>query len=261
MHTAECEGIEETGALLAEACAARVVSVEPIAGSHNVKAVVETGRYGEKIVVCGAPNCRAGMLSVYVPLGKKVDPRRRERRHAGQRRGTRHQSRHAGILELTDGIDSAARPTASSRSTTSPSRTARICGATTAWRAKWRPSLRQPLRDPVQPSLVPHGAGAHRRRDRRSGPLPAIQRAGVRQRHRAAVAAVAAVPAHRHRPEPHQQHRGHDQLHHVRTGAAHARLRSRPAARRYHLRSPRARRRILPALERAGLHARARRTW
>ncbi|HVN06742.1 MAG TPA: phenylalanine--tRNA ligase subunit beta [Bryobacteraceae bacterium] len=72
MRTAECEGIEETGALLADAVIARVTSVEPIAGAHNVKATVETGRYGQKVVICGAPNCRAGMLSAYVPIGKKV---------------------------------------------------------------------------------------------------------------------------------------------------------------------------------------------
>src|SRR5450755_2346388 len=72
MRTAECEGIQETGALLAQASTARVVSVEPIPGSHNVKAVVETARYGEKQVVCGAPNCRPGMVTAYVPIGKKV---------------------------------------------------------------------------------------------------------------------------------------------------------------------------------------------
>jgi len=72
MKTAECEGIEEVGGFLAEASAARVDAVEPIADSHNVKAVVRTERYGERIVVCGAPNCRAGMTTVYIPLGKKV---------------------------------------------------------------------------------------------------------------------------------------------------------------------------------------------
>ena len=72
MRTAECEGIEETGALLDGASAARVVMVEPIAGSHNAKAVVETARYGERTVVCGAPNCRAGMWTVWVPIGKKM---------------------------------------------------------------------------------------------------------------------------------------------------------------------------------------------
>ena len=72
MKTAECEGIEAAGELLAQACAARVASVEPIPGSHNVKAVVETGKFGNKTVVCGAPNCRAGMFTVYVPIGKKI---------------------------------------------------------------------------------------------------------------------------------------------------------------------------------------------
>jgi len=71
MKTAECEGIEEVGALLAGASTAKVLSLEPIAGGHNVKAVVETERYGVKTVVCGAPNCRAGVTTVYVPLGIK----------------------------------------------------------------------------------------------------------------------------------------------------------------------------------------------
>ncbi len=73
MKTAECEGLEEVGAVLAQASVARVVSVEPIAGSdHNSKAVVETARYGTKTVVCGAPNCRPGLLTAYVPAGVKV---------------------------------------------------------------------------------------------------------------------------------------------------------------------------------------------
>src|SRR5690349_4505981 len=72
MKTAECEGIENTGALLASAVPARVEAVEPIAGSHNVRATVATERYGRKTVVCGAPNCRPGITSVYVPLGVKT---------------------------------------------------------------------------------------------------------------------------------------------------------------------------------------------
>ncbi|MDP9052838.1 MAG: phenylalanine--tRNA ligase subunit beta [Acidobacteriota bacterium] len=72
MKTAECEGVETSGALLEGAVAATVETVEPIEGSHNVKAVIDAGRYGHKTVVCGAPNCRAGLRTVYVPLGKKV---------------------------------------------------------------------------------------------------------------------------------------------------------------------------------------------
>ena len=57
---------------LGEACPARVESVEAIAGSHNVKAVVDAGALGTKTVVCGAPNCRPGLMTAYVPLEKKV---------------------------------------------------------------------------------------------------------------------------------------------------------------------------------------------
>jgi phenylalanyl-tRNA synthetase beta chain len=71
MKTAECEGIEAVGALLADACAARVLEVEPL-GGHNVKAVVDTGRFGIRTVVCGAPNCRPGVVTAYVPIGRKV---------------------------------------------------------------------------------------------------------------------------------------------------------------------------------------------
>ena len=72
MRTAECGGIESTGELLDQACAACIESIEAIPGSHNVKALVHTGRYGDKVVVCGAPNCRPRMVSAYVPIGEKV---------------------------------------------------------------------------------------------------------------------------------------------------------------------------------------------
>lgn len=71
MKTAECEGIENVGELLGQAVSARVLGVEEIAGSHNRKAVVGTAKYGPKVIVCGAPNCVAGMTTAYVPLPPK----------------------------------------------------------------------------------------------------------------------------------------------------------------------------------------------
>ncbi|HWZ30580.1 MAG TPA: phenylalanine--tRNA ligase subunit beta [Bryobacteraceae bacterium] len=71
IKTAECEGVEEIGAALAGASEALVVVVEPMGASHNRRAVVETIRYGQKTVVCGAPDCRVGMRTVYLQLGKK----------------------------------------------------------------------------------------------------------------------------------------------------------------------------------------------
>lgn len=72
MKTAECEGLEDVGALLKDACPAQVISVVPIGDSHNRLARVNTTQYGEKTVVCGAPNCRPGLWTVYVPIGKKM---------------------------------------------------------------------------------------------------------------------------------------------------------------------------------------------
>jgi phenylalanyl-tRNA synthetase beta chain len=48
MKTAECEGLEQVGAKLAEASVARVKDVQRIAQSHNQIVVVETARYGTK---------------------------------------------------------------------------------------------------------------------------------------------------------------------------------------------------------------------
>jgi phenylalanyl-tRNA synthetase beta chain len=72
VKTAESEGVHEFGEHLSKVCAALVISSEPIEGSKNAKAVVDTGRYGTKTVVCGAPNCRAGIVTAYVPAGTRL---------------------------------------------------------------------------------------------------------------------------------------------------------------------------------------------
>ena len=72
MKTAECEAIEPAGALLAGAVLARVETAEPIGAGHNVKAVVDLGPLGRKTVVCGAPNCRPGVTTVWAPVGTKL---------------------------------------------------------------------------------------------------------------------------------------------------------------------------------------------
>jgi phenylalanyl-tRNA synthetase beta chain len=105
MKTAECEGVETVGQLLAEAVAATIESVSSIEAGHNVKAIVDAGRYGRKTVVCGAPNCRAGLRTVYVPLGRKMvsgvesDGMLASPAELGINRD------NAGIVELRDGED------------------------------------------------------------------------------------------------------------------------------------------------------------
>ena len=154
MRTAECEGIEGTGALLAQACAARIASVEPIAGGHNVKAVVETGEYGDRVVVCGAPNCRAGMFSVYVPIGKKVisgiesDGMLASGAELGINRDD------AGIIELAGDLAGCAPDSIIEIDNKSITHRPDLWGHFGMAR-EVAAILRQPLRDPVEPSLVP----------------------------------------------------------------------------------------------------------
>ena len=96
MKTAECEGIEIAGELLDRARAARVETVEPIAGTHLVVATVDAGPV--------RPQDR-GLRRAQLPArhGDRLrshrqegHPRRGKRRHAGQRRGAGHQPRPFG---------------------------------------------------------------------------------------------------------------------------------------------------------------------
>jgi phenylalanyl-tRNA synthetase beta chain len=158
MRTAECEGIEETGALLAQACSARIVSVEPIPGSHNVKAAVETALYGGKVVVCGAPNCRPGMLTAYVPIGKKVV-------NGVESDGMLASGAELGVNRDAAGIVELAGELGGELTGCLPDSIIEIDNKSITHRPDlWghygmarevAAILRQPLRDPVQPSLIP----------------------------------------------------------------------------------------------------------
>jgi phenylalanyl-tRNA synthetase beta chain len=65
LKTAECDGMEEIAPELQTACVATVVAVE------GRKAQVDLG--GRTVtVICGAPNLRVGIRSVYLPIGKKI---------------------------------------------------------------------------------------------------------------------------------------------------------------------------------------------
>ena len=100
LHTAECEGFEEAGALMDKACPARVLSVEPLSG-HNQKAIVETTSYGQKTVVCGAPNCRPGLWTVYAPIGKKLIAGIESEGMLASPQELGINRDHSGVIELT----------------------------------------------------------------------------------------------------------------------------------------------------------------
>jgi phenylalanyl-tRNA synthetase beta chain len=72
MKTAECEGVARYGLEAIGNVAARILDVSPIPGSHNVLATADTLAYGTKAVVCGAENCRPGIVTAYVPIGVRV---------------------------------------------------------------------------------------------------------------------------------------------------------------------------------------------
>jgi len=104
LKTAECEGVVEFGGALSRASAARIVDVVQMPDGHNWKAVVETERYGVKTVVCGAPNCRVGVLTAYLPVGKATI-------HGVESDGMLASGKelginddHSGIVELSGGL-------------------------------------------------------------------------------------------------------------------------------------------------------------
>jgi len=170
--TAEAEGVESVGEHLTMVCAARIEQVEQIEGSHNRKAVVETKLYGTRTVVCGAPNCRPGIMTAYVPAGCVLDGRRIEKAviagvesdgmlASGAELGLNRET--AGILELN------AEP-GTAIPGCGPDSIIEIDNKSLTHRPDlWghhgmarevAAILGRPLRDPVDLSLLPEGEGA-----------------------------------------------------------------------------------------------------
>jgi phenylalanyl-tRNA synthetase beta chain len=173
MRTAECEAVHAHAPYLDRVCAARVASVAPIPGSsHNVTAVVETGRYGTKTVVCGAPNCRAGIVTAYVPAGTDLNGRKIEKIAV---EGIESDGMLASGAELVVNRDAAgilefeAEPGAPIPGC-APDAIIEIDNKSITHRADlWghfglarevAAILRKPLRDPVKPALVPDAPAA-----------------------------------------------------------------------------------------------------
>jgi len=159
LHTAESEGVEPHGALWTGACPATVLSAEPIPNSHNVKAEVDTAAYGRKTVACGAPNCRAGLRTIYVPLGvKKVSGIDSDGMLASMAElGVN--ADHDGIIELSEDSDNIALEADSIIEIDNKSLTHRpdLWGHYGMAR-ELAAILNKPLVDPVSMDLLPTGA-------------------------------------------------------------------------------------------------------
>ena len=110
----EVERIEDKAKLFAPFVIARVTDAKQHPNADRLRVcMVDTGDGKPIQVVCGAPNARTGMTSVFAPpgafipgknitLGDRQDPRRRKPRHAGVRsraanlRQSRRHHRSAG---------------------------------------------------------------------------------------------------------------------------------------------------------------------
>ena len=226
MKTAECEGIEEVGALLAE----RVRGAGGI-GRADCGQPQREGRGGDRRAMARRPWCAARRTAA--PGCSRSMCRSARKRSRASRATACWRARaelginrdHAGIIEL-----GALRRLLRARSASSRSTTNRITHRPDLWghhgmAREVAAILGKQLRDPVKLDLLPQGAAPITDRDRRSRSVPAIQRAGFRERHGAAVAVVAAIPAGSDRAEPDQQHRRYDELRHGGAGAADARVR------------------------------------
>lgn len=75
LSTVEVEGIDYPGRHLAHICVGRIVSAEPIEGTHLTLTQVDAGVHGKVQVICGAANARAGLWSVLALPGAHIHPK------------------------------------------------------------------------------------------------------------------------------------------------------------------------------------------
>ncbi len=75
MKTAECESVERIGEHFAKAKAVRVLTVEALPKGKNKRVTIDAGDGRIHTVVCGAPNVRPELLTVWLPPGTIVGGR------------------------------------------------------------------------------------------------------------------------------------------------------------------------------------------
>lgn len=68
----EIEHVDDPAARLAPFTTARVIAAEPHPDADKLRVCRVETKDGEKQIVCGAPNARAGMTAIYAPLGAYI---------------------------------------------------------------------------------------------------------------------------------------------------------------------------------------------
>lgn len=111
----EIEGIEKVGADYSGICAARVETCEPHPDSDHLHVCKVFDGKETLQIVCGAPNCRAGLVTALAHIGAKV-PENGEVLKKGKLRGVESfgmlcsarelalSSDHSGIMELPESV-------------------------------------------------------------------------------------------------------------------------------------------------------------
>ena len=206
---------------------------------------------GEKQIVCGAPNARAGIKVVvskpgdYIPgidTTIKVGKIRGVESHGMMlsEREMELSDAHAGIVELPPTRPVGARyidvvpfdPVIDIAITPNRPDALGVAGIARDLAARGLGTPDDPAPVEPIPGAFPCPVGGLPRARRRARGLPALRRPADPRRPERPLAAVAAGPAARHRPAPDLGARRHHQLHHLRPQPAAARLRRRQAERR-----------------------------
>ncbi len=211
VRTAESEGVEDYGA--AGACLAHVEAVEPIPGTHNVKALVRTERYGEKTVVCGAPNCRPGMETIYVPLAPKAVAGVESDGMLASGEEAVVNRDHAGIVEIAPGQEFQPSDMVIEIDNKSLTHRPDLWGHYGMAREVAAITGAE-LRDPVDLSLLPPGDALIHVASEDAELCPRFSALVFENITVAPSPAVAAIPAQRAGLEPHQQHCRPDEFPH-----------------------------------------------
>ena len=100
----EIEGIEQVGPDFTGICAALVKTCEPHPNSDHLHVCTVFDGEKDLQVVCGAPNCRAGLVTAFAHVGAKV-PENGETLKKGKLRGVESFGMLCSARELTISAD------------------------------------------------------------------------------------------------------------------------------------------------------------
>ena len=240
----EVEGVEDASAKFQGFVTARVIEAKPHPNADRLRLCMVDAGAEPVQVVCGAPNARTGMKSVFSPVGTYI-PGKKITLQKGVIRGVESNGMlcsaaelelsedHDGIIELPEdapvgvafaqyaGLDD---PVIDINLTPNRPDATSIHGVARDLAAAGLGTLKTPPVAAVEGRLRQPRDGAARPR---RASLPRLRAAAGARRAQRPVAGMDAAAAARHRPAPDQRAGRHHQLSHLRPRPAAARVRRR----------------------------------